>query len=167
MTVLLRKLAGFAGLAHENMYHAVGWRFLEIGRRLERAIEMCRLMALLAPPDAAAELLDLLVEIGDSVMTHRRRYKVNSGRLAAIELLALDEFNPRSILYQLAEMKAQVAALPDRASGGHVQPGHARGAAPAHRACDQRAQGRLAGAPAPLAADVAGLSDLIDAAYFR
>ena len=50
MTVLLRKLAGFAGLVHENMYHAVGWRFLEIGRRLERAIEMCRLMALLAPP---------------------------------------------------------------------------------------------------------------------
>ena len=37
MTVLLRKLAGFAGLVHENMYHAVGWRFLEIGRRLERA----------------------------------------------------------------------------------------------------------------------------------
>ena len=38
MTVLLRKLAGFAGLVHENMYRFAGWRFLEIGRRLERAI---------------------------------------------------------------------------------------------------------------------------------
>ena len=60
-------------------------------------------MAQLAAPGAAAELLDLLVEVGDSVMTQRRRYKLNSGRLAAIELLALDEFNPRSIRYQLDE----------------------------------------------------------------
>src|SRR5579872_4965131 len=59
MTVLLRKLAGFAGLVHENMYHGTGWRFLEIGRRIERALEMSRLMAILAKPDASAELLDL------------------------------------------------------------------------------------------------------------
>ena len=37
MTVILRKLAGFSGLLHENMYRFTGWRFLEIGRRLERA----------------------------------------------------------------------------------------------------------------------------------
>ena len=149
MTVLLRKLAGFAGLVHENMYHAVGWRFLEIGRRLERAIEMCRLMALLAPPDAAAELLDLLVEVGDSVMTHRRRYKLNSGRLAAIELLALDEFNPRSIRYQLAEVKAQVALAHRRRERRSHPSHHARGAAPLHRAAVERAQGLLAEAPRP------------------
>src|SRR5262249_46162075 len=38
MTVILRKLAGFSGLLHENMYRFTGWRFLEIGRRLERGI---------------------------------------------------------------------------------------------------------------------------------
>lgn len=32
MTILLRKLAGFAGLVHENMYRFTGWRFLSIGR---------------------------------------------------------------------------------------------------------------------------------------
>ena len=83
-------------------------------------------MALLARPDATAELLDLLVEIGDSVMTHRRRYKVNSGRLAAIELLALDESNPRSILFQLAEIKAQIAMLTGGENAGPIHPDHAR-----------------------------------------
>jgi uncharacterized alpha-E superfamily protein len=44
MTVMLRKLAGFSGLVHENMYRFTGWRFLEIGRRLERGIHMARLL---------------------------------------------------------------------------------------------------------------------------
>ena len=43
MTVLLRKLAGFSGLVHENMYRFAGWRFLEIGRRLERGIQIARI----------------------------------------------------------------------------------------------------------------------------
>src|SRR6266700_2443880 len=34
----LQELASFAGLAQENMNRAAGWRFLEIGRRVERAI---------------------------------------------------------------------------------------------------------------------------------
>ncbi len=48
MTVLLRKLAGFSGLLHENMYRFTGWRFLEIGRRIERGIQI---VALARPPD--------------------------------------------------------------------------------------------------------------------
>jgi uncharacterized circularly permuted ATP-grasp superfamily protein/uncharacterized alpha-E superfamily protein len=169
MTVLLRKLAGFAGIAHENMYHALGWRFLEIGRRLERAIEMARLIALLAPPDAAAELLDLLVEIGDSVMTHRRRYKVNSGRLAAIELLALDEANPRSVLFQLAEMRTQISTLPDRDGGASpIHPPVMREtlrlytelAISEPRAVSPERMRELSRA-------IGALSDLIDTAYFR
>ena len=46
MTVLLRKLAGFSGLVHENMYRFAGWRFLEIGRRLERGIQIAGITAL-------------------------------------------------------------------------------------------------------------------------
>ena len=39
-------LAAFGGMAMENMTHGHGWRFLEIGRRTERALvmlyELCR-----------------------------------------------------------------------------------------------------------------------------
>ena len=37
----LQELASFAGLAQENMNRAAGWRFLEMGRRVERAINTC------------------------------------------------------------------------------------------------------------------------------
>ncbi|MDO8360609.1 MAG: circularly permuted type 2 ATP-grasp protein, partial [Devosia sp.] len=76
MTVLLRKLAGFSGLVHENMYRFAGWRFLEIGRRLERGIQIAGITRWLTRKEAPDGALDMLLEIGDSVMTHRRRYNV-------------------------------------------------------------------------------------------
>jgi uncharacterized circularly permuted ATP-grasp superfamily protein/uncharacterized alpha-E superfamily protein len=167
MTVLLRKLAGFAGLAYENMYHGTGWRFLEIGRRLERALEMSRLMALLAKPDATAELLDLVVEIGDSVMTRRRRYKVNSGRLAAIELLALDEANPRSILFQLAQLKAEIALLPGRSRGPHIHPVMRETLRLYTELAISEPSDVSPDSLKGMATAIANLSDLIDTAYFR
>ena len=128
---------------------------------------MCRLTALLAPPDAAAELLDLLVEIADSVMTHRRRYKLNSGRLAAIELVALDAFNPRSIRFQLAEARAHIAVLTEGEGAGHIHPAmrEALRLDTELRISDPRdlVPERLMS----LAAALAGLSNLIDASYFR
>jgi uncharacterized circularly permuted ATP-grasp superfamily protein/uncharacterized alpha-E superfamily protein len=168
MTVLVRKLAGFAGLAYENMYHGTGWRFLEIGRRLERASEMCRLMAHLARPGATAELLDLLVEVADCVMIRRRRYKVNAGRPAVIELLALDEANPRSILFQLAQLRAEIALLPSRRSPGSSIPPVMREALRLYTELAISEPHSVS--PASLTAmgsAIAGLSDLIDATYFR
>ena len=113
MSVLLRKTAGFTGLVHENMYRFSGWRFLSIGRALERAERMCATLAALAGPDSPDGCLDVAVEIGDSVMTHKRRFAVETNRDTVIDLLALDGLNPRSVLFQLAEMRGQIAELPD------------------------------------------------------
>jgi uncharacterized circularly permuted ATP-grasp superfamily protein/uncharacterized alpha-E superfamily protein len=122
MTVLLRKLAGFAGLVHENMYRFTGWRFLSIGRYLERGLHMSRLLGHFSGPDAPDGALDMLIEIGDSVMTHRRRYNVATARLTVTDLLALDSLNPRSILYQLNEIKAEVEQLPNAIVQGQMSP---------------------------------------------
>ncbi|TCT37856.1 circularly permuted type 2 ATP-grasp protein [Martelella mediterranea] len=118
-TVLLRKLAGFAGLVHENMYRSTGWRFLSIGRYLERGLHMTRLLGELSGEDAPDGAFDILLEIGDNVMTHRRHYNVNTDRLTITDLLALDPQNPRSVLFQLNAILAEVERLPDRNS--HVQ----------------------------------------------
>ena len=120
MTVLLRKLAGFAGLVHENMYRFTGWRFLSIGRHLERGLHMTRLLGHLSGSDAPDGSLDMLLEIGDSVMTHRRRYNVNTARLTVTDLLALDPLNPRSILFQLNEIKNEVEQLPNAYQNGQM-----------------------------------------------
>ncbi|MDI7860491.1 circularly permuted type 2 ATP-grasp protein [Rhizobiaceae bacterium n13] len=122
MTILLRKLAGFAGLVHENMYRFTGWRFLSIGRYLERGLHMTRLLGRLSAHDAPDGALDMLLEVGDSVMTHRRRYNVSTAHLTVTDLLALDPLNPRSILYQLNEIRNEVEQLPNAVVNGQMSP---------------------------------------------
>ncbi|MBW8284842.1 MAG: circularly permuted type 2 ATP-grasp protein [Rhizobium sp.] len=122
MTVLLRKLAGFAGLVHENMYRFTGWRFLTIGRLLERGLHMTRLLGHMTADQAPDGALDMALEIGDNVMTHRRRYNVSTARLTVTDLLALDPLNPRSILYQLNEIRTEVEQLPNAFVNGQMSP---------------------------------------------
>lgn len=120
MTVLLRKLAGFSGLVHENMYRFAGWRFLEIGRRLERGIQIAGITSWLTRDKAPDGALDMLLEIGDSVMTHRRRYNVSAGTNSYIDLLVLDALNPRSVLFQIAELREQIERLPGGIEDGQL-----------------------------------------------
>src|SRR5713101_70045 len=54
----LQELASFAGLAQENMNRAAGWRFLEMGRRAERAINTVRFARQFAYDEAGLEVLD-------------------------------------------------------------------------------------------------------------
>ncbi len=113
MGVLLRKLSGFSGLVHENMYHFTGWRFLSIGRALERAVNLAGMLASFADPKAPDGSLDLAVEVADSSMSHRTRFAVSTTRATVIDLLALDQLNPRSIMFQLNEMNSHIGFLPE------------------------------------------------------
>lgn len=120
MGILLRKLSGFSGLVNENMYRFTGWRFLSIGRSLERAAFLSALLAHFADEEAAPDgALELAVEVADSAMSHRRRYAVATNRSTVVDLLALDPLNPRSVLYQLNEIHEHIGFLPG--SEGHRQ----------------------------------------------
>jgi uncharacterized circularly permuted ATP-grasp superfamily protein/uncharacterized alpha-E superfamily protein len=167
MSVLLRKLTGFAGLVHENMYRFTGWRFLSIGRCLERAISMTTLLDNFADPDAPDGSLDLAVEVGDSVMTHRRRYSVFTSHETVIDLLGLDAMNPRSVLYQLNELRNHVSFLPGAESHGQLSK-LSRAVLQAHTSLAIRAPDDLDGPSLKtLRAEVQGLSDLIGATYIH
>lgn len=166
MTVLLRKLAGFSGLVHENMYRFAGWRFLELGRRLERAIQIARITAWLTDKDAPDGSVEMLLEIGDSVMSHRRRYSVSAGTQSAVDLLALDALNPRSVIFQLIELRRQIEILPGGVEDGELSP-----AAKAALQIETELRITEASDMSPdrldkLAADIGMLSSLVAAAYF-
>jgi len=166
MTVLLRKLAGFSGLVHENMYRFAGWRFLEIGRRLERGIQIAGITRWLTRDDAPDGALDMLLEIGDSVMTHRRRYNVASGSNSYIDLLVLDPLNPRSVQFQVAELREQIERLPGGIEDGQLSVA-GRAALELHTALrvanpEDMTTARLA----ELSAGIARLAGLIADAYF-
>lgn len=166
MTVMLRKLAGFSGLVHENMYRFTGWRFLEIGRRLERAIQIAHSLAWLARADAPDGAIDMMLEIGDSVMTHRRQYTARSGRRSLVDLLALDPLNPRSVLFQVERLKDEINLLPGAGRDGHLSPAakevlklHTRLAIEEPGALDPEDLDELAN-------DIAGLYNSLSKAYF-
>ncbi len=105
------------------MSQLAGWRFLELGRRIERAH---RDLPLRAPVRrSATELdgaLDVLLELADSQITYRLRYVMVAARAPVIDLVVLDPNNPRSVAYQLDRIEAHLAALPKRSDDGRLSP---------------------------------------------
>ncbi len=167
MGVLLRKITGFSGLVHENMYRSNGWRFLTIGRSLERAIAAASALAQFADAEAPEGALDLVVEVGDSSMTHRRRYAVATNRNTVIDLLGLDAMNPRSILYHIAELRDQAAYLPGADARGQMS-ALSRAVLQIHTELVVRTPESLDTATLlQIRASIAGLSDILTAAYMR
>jgi uncharacterized circularly permuted ATP-grasp superfamily protein/uncharacterized alpha-E superfamily protein len=118
----LRIIASFSGLAQENMTRLAGWRFLELGRRIERAILIGRLTRCFASPGAPEGGLDLLLELADSQITYRQRYVMVAAPAPVIDLIFLDPNNPRSIAFQLDSIEAHLAALPGRSAAGRLSP---------------------------------------------
>lgn len=122
MSVYLRKISGFTGLVHENMYRFTGWRFLSIGRSMERAWATSNFLCTLTALDAPEGSYDLAIEAADSIMTHRRRFAVSTGRDTVLDLLLLDQLNPRSVLHQLTMLHEHLRYLPVRADGPRMTP---------------------------------------------
>jgi uncharacterized alpha-E superfamily protein len=116
----LRIIASFSGLAQENMNQITGWRFLEIGRRIERALATSRFIRQFAFGEAPDEALDVLLELADSQISYRLRYVMIASRAPVIDLVGLDPNNPRSILFQLARIEAHLAALPGHEGDGRL-----------------------------------------------
>lgn len=112
-------LSAFAGLLMESTTRGYGWRFLDIGRRLERALQMAEWLrvAVAQAPFEYRPYLDLLLEISDSSITYRTRYFTTLRTEYVLELLLADEANPRSVAFQVATLLDHVENLPWRISG--------------------------------------------------
>ena len=118
----LRIIAALSGLAQENMTQLAGWRFLELGRRIERALLTCRLTRALAQAGTLDGELDVLLELADSLITYRQRYVMIAAPAPVVDLVVLDPNNPRSVMYQLDRIEAHLRALPKRNSSGRLSP---------------------------------------------
>ena len=118
----LRIIASLSGLAQENMTRLAGWRFLELGRRIERAIITGRLVRCFALPAAPEGGLDVLLELADSQITYRQRYVMVAARAPVIDLVILDPNNPRSVAFQLDRIEAHLSALPGGSAAGRLSP---------------------------------------------
>ncbi|MGY8665202.1 circularly permuted type 2 ATP-grasp protein [Bradyrhizobium sp. UFLA05-109] len=117
----LQELASFAGLAQENMNRAAGWRFLDMGRRAERAINTTRFARQFAYDEAGDEDLDVLLTLVDCQITYRSRYLLAPLLAPVRDLAVLDTYNPRSVAFQVASLNEHIAALPSLKEYGLIE----------------------------------------------
>jgi uncharacterized alpha-E superfamily protein len=118
----LRIISSLSGLAQENMTQLAGWRFLELGRRIERAILTGRLVRCFAQAGGPEGSLEVLLELADSQITYRQRYVMVAARAPVIDLVMLDPNNPRSVAFQLDRIETHLSALPGRNGTGRLSP---------------------------------------------
>jgi uncharacterized alpha-E superfamily protein len=172
-------LAAFSGLATENMTRGHGWRFLDMGRRIERAMQTVQLIRRgLGFDFKVVECgLGTALEIADCSLTYRSRYRNTMQADLVFDLLLLDEGNPRSAAWQFAKLFEHVEQLPE----SHPPAGHSREAKTALsmltatqlvEACElalpdtANRLSRLDEFTAQLAAELASLSNTLTRVYF-
>lgn len=110
---LIEKLSAVNGQVHENMTRGYGWRLLDMGRRLERCTYIVRVVKDLCtrePQQIGA--LNLLLDVCDSGLTHRFRYQTSPTLATVLDLLLVDDTNPRSVAYQIGMLREHMATMP-------------------------------------------------------
>jgi uncharacterized alpha-E superfamily protein len=99
-----------SGFVLDGMTRSLGWRFLSLGRRIERLSQLCAALdvAFHAGP---AQALDWLLELADSTLTYRSRYVAGPQWLAVLDLLVRDHENPRAVAFQIKGLREYVAKI--------------------------------------------------------
>lgn len=110
---ILLLLAAFAGLGAESMHRGQGWRFLEIGRRLERALMTLLVLRAVCQASGSANAVpwDDLLGFADVSADYRRRHQTTAAAAIVIDLFIGDETNPRSVVYQLRRLEQLLQGL--------------------------------------------------------
>lgn len=157
---LLQGLLALAGVSAESMVRDQAWHFTETGRRIERALQVISLLqaTLSTERGAAAEglLLESVLSSSESIITYRRRYRSQARVANVLDLLIFEPENPRSLVYQLAQLRSCLPELDPAESLPHF--------AEAHRLADRLSQHVAETDPAALAQpDATGRRAALDA----
>ena len=127
-------LAALTGAQSDRMTRDHGWRFLTLGRLLERLIgtgaSLAQLLRAGALDDESG--LDALLQLFDSPITYRARYQRRCDATALADVLVFDDRNPRALAGNLRRMRTEWQKLPDSAvfeaewTHGPMRPGGPR-----------------------------------------
>ncbi|MEM9479213.1 MAG: circularly permuted type 2 ATP-grasp protein [Verrucomicrobiota bacterium] len=113
--------SAFNGTCRENLTRNQGWLFLSLGRKLERASWLVSLVSRVLDMRAerlTSDLLDAVLAVNDTTLTYRFRYHGAPQTLPALDLILFDPANPRSLIYQLAELDRDLTLLPTEEGDG-------------------------------------------------
>jgi uncharacterized circularly permuted ATP-grasp superfamily protein/uncharacterized alpha-E superfamily protein len=112
---LVTALMALAGLTQESMVRSTGWRFMEIGRRLERALQSTTIINNLVTcetndNDENIQIYTILLSL-EVLISYRRRYGARMNVSSSLDLVMKDTSNPRSLLFQLEQLNQHICAL--------------------------------------------------------
>ncbi len=107
-------LVAVGGLEMAHMTRDEGWRFMSLGRHLERVLYVIATTSEVAasPMGDDPALLEWLLDLSDSIITYRARYMGHAEWTAVADLLLFDRTNPRSAAFQLSKLGKHVPQLP-------------------------------------------------------
>ncbi len=122
---LVTSLLALSGLNHESMLRGLDWTFQEIGRRTERALQTATLLKStltipLAPMQQQQVLESVLLSV-EALISFRRRYRTRARVAFGLDLLMVDPTNPRSLVYQVEQLRNYLKVLPQ--TGGFTPGG--------------------------------------------
>lgn len=170
MALLDRTIHGvvtLSGFTLDGMTRDVGWRFLSMGRRVERLTSLCAAIAA-AVREGHHAGLDWLLELCDSTITYRSRYLGSAEWLPVLDLVVRDETNPRSVAFQLRGLGDMMQRI-DRALDGvdsRLAPPVLTGLGPYASAHALRPDAQLADWLDAVAAGASQLSDRLSMRFF-
>jgi uncharacterized alpha-E superfamily protein len=109
-------LSALAGLISDSMTRGPGFWFVDFGKRLERAVDTINLLrsVFFFADEFIDPMAEALLEVTDSVMTYRRRYKSRLNPAGVLDLLLFDKLNPRSVAFQLNRLRDLLSDLPSK-----------------------------------------------------
>ncbi|MXP22263.1 hypothetical protein GIY30_13010 [Gordonia sp. HNM0687] len=114
---VLHGVLALAGLQADSMVHDAGWRYLDIGRRIERAVNLAELTRALfvrhRDREVEQALLESFLVANESSVIYRRRNRGLYQLDAVAELLFFDEANPRSMVFQFNRLQENLGAMPE------------------------------------------------------
>lgn len=112
---LVDALAGLAGLASETLPRESGFRYFDLGRRIERGMTQSTLLTQTLHSrltgEAERESLSLVLQSADSLITFRRRYRAEPFLAGVLELLLWDNESPRALIYQISTARRHLTEL--------------------------------------------------------
>lgn len=107
-----------------NMVRDEGWHLMEIGRAIERCLQLCQLigptLSVRRGLDVDRDVQSAVLQAAESAVTHRRRYRGVVRGASVLDLLLVDRTNPRSLAFSLHAIEASLAMLPG--AGGSTRP---------------------------------------------
>lgn len=118
---LLRSLMALNGLIADSMNHDDGWRMLDIGRLMERSLNLSHVIGFTITKNTKtneSEILSALLSSNDNIMNFRRYHRSEIDIHSVLDYLLLNKFNPRGMVYQLTRLQGHIHKLFDGKNSG-------------------------------------------------